>query len=187
MDAAYHIDLISEFAFGVICHQNPESLMTIEGKSLMLCPRCVGLQVGAFLGFSLFAAVKIQRLDLGQKVIRYILILTLLTLAGHWVAGKFMLIQDDTIGRLITGSFAGTLMGMMALWYRRRIIPPLRPGSSHLSPINLLSYLAVSIGLLGLLVFVDNWLFLTVCVLISLAGNTFIVIEILIRRGLKFR
>ena len=114
----WFIEETIQFCFGLICHQDRSILFNIDGRTLPLCPRCIGMHLG-FTAILIFYTLYNFKLPRMRNRTSQILISSAICLAGiHWIAGQLDLLEMDSISRLITGFITGGAVSLFLYSYR---------------------------------------------------------------------
>jgi len=98
-------DRIKNINFG--CHGIPERCLTIKGKRMKICARCVGTNIGHVLAFLLFIVGLLPPWYYAVACIGIMLV--------DWSLQTFLKIMSNNIRRLITGIFGGFGIGCL-IW-----------------------------------------------------------------------
>ncbi|MGK9367573.1 DUF2085 domain-containing protein [Melioribacter sp. Ez-97] len=106
-DYLYLLPFIKK-AFSVVCHQNPERSIFIDGHSLLVCSRCAGIYAGALL--SALAAIFYGKIFLKSNMPLYLLSIPL---AIDWL----LVILGVKEYSKITAAFTGFLFGSIIFLY----------------------------------------------------------------------
>ena len=64
--AVYALPFLNKF-YSLVCHQNPDKLITINGYSTLVCARCTGI----YFGFLFSAAIFIFTIKITEPKIKY--------------------------------------------------------------------------------------------------------------------
>jgi len=117
--------------FSTVCHQLPGRSFQINGVSLAVCHRCLGIYIGLFLAVP--ALLAMYRWDEWmQRHIGQILVASVIPLALDWSGDVFGFWTNTPHSRLITGSLFGIVAGyfvargvISAFLDRRTVVPDL--------------------------------------------------------------
>ena len=174
------VEYFSSIFFGFLCHQDPTSLLEINGKSLMLCPRCCGLQIGFFVTL-IFFSFKSGLSKLQGTGSRFLAVSGIILLSAEWILAQLQFIHSTSYSRLITGLLAGTSACIFLITYFRSFIK----NSKHDQRISYKIVLtAYSISLLtGFAIINSNsWMLITILLIGIVTGNLIVFINTLLYR-----
>lgn len=119
------LEEIAGTIFGLICHQDSSILMKVDGREILLCPRCMGLHLGFLFSFIALKVWTAKRINVVERTTKFILAVALGSMAVDWgVGGHLGLFTPTTLSRLITGLAGGSVVGILLSSYRRSLIPP---------------------------------------------------------------
>lgn len=104
--------------FGLMCHQESSILITIDGRTIPLCPRCIGLHVGFLLSFIIMTFLFPQHVRLKNKQVQIIITITIAMAVGHWFIGQFTDLITGSYSRLVTGLLCGSALSTVLREYR---------------------------------------------------------------------
>lgn len=173
---------LSRAVFGVVCHQHEHLLLEVEGRLLLLCPRCAGLQLGFLTAFA------VTRIRFGRDVriagtgALVVLAAAVGSLLIDWgVGGQIGLFTPSHESRLVTGLLCGAALGMLLLSYRRGLAPRPAAGLTDLTLGRALTAMALSVAAGVLSLSVQSWAFVTVLCLSAVAANAAVVMDTTIR------
>ncbi len=114
----WFIEETIQFCFGLICHQDRSILFNIDGRTLPLCPRCIGMHLG-FTAILIFYTLYNFKLPRMRNRTSQILTSSAICFAGiHWLAGQLNLLEMDSISRLMTGFITGAAVSLFLYSYR---------------------------------------------------------------------
>ena len=114
----YFSQNLFEIFFGLICHQDRSILFNIDGRTLPLCPRCIGMHLG-FTAIIIFYTLSNFKPSGIRNSTSQILISSAICFAGiHWLAGQLNLLEMDSISRLMTGFITGAAVSLFLYSYR---------------------------------------------------------------------
>jgi uncharacterized membrane protein len=165
------MEKVSGFVFSIICHNNSSILMSIGGKQFLLCPRCMGLQLGFFL--TLFALFLFHRgqIKFSGKYIILILISACSLTWIHWYLGFTGILVPDIYSRFSTGLISGIGLSIFLIKYRRDQ-NNISDAQTFYFNIYLLVFLMIFVFSFSYLLFrIDNWLVMALFVSAAILTN----------------
>src|SRR6056297_1090083 len=112
------LEVISDHFFSLFCHQDPSILVEIEGKDILLCPRCSGLHVGFFISLIYFSIEKKKRTNLLGLIPKLICVAGITIILLEWLLAHLLVITPTSLSRFTTGLIAGTIICILTLLYR---------------------------------------------------------------------
>lgn len=172
------VDLVSNFVFGLICHQNSFILMEVAGKDLMLCPRCSGLHTGFFFIFLLTFIRYKGRFTLTGLFSKIYCIAAIVILFFEWFLAQKGIIHSSTESRYITGLLAGSGFGLLVMVYRNYVFNRNNiPNHSQFTVLLILTLL-LGLGLFQL----KNWYILTLSLFLMVVINFAFIMHTIIFR-----
>jgi len=171
------IENITRAIFGLICHQDASILLTVDGKAVFLCPRCIGLHFGFFISY-LF----LQRRYRGLKIViarsaSIMIVISLVVLALDWAGGHLGYRTPTATSRLITGLLGGTAFSVLVTAYRRSFIksPDDTPRRFTAIDFGILITPVLAIGMA--LVNLSGWAVMSSVMLLAVIINMFVIIH----------
>ena len=176
------LETISHFIFGLLCHQDPSILFQVEGQSVALCPRCIGLQLGFIISLILLKVTYRDGFRFNKKLAAGSALGISIMLFDWRGAAILGIYEPNTISRLITGSICAFFLAVLFLAYRNRIFHPLKEPQSKLSWIPILYGIAIA-ALAGILVLSPMpWALITLILLLTVVSNATIILGTAIHR-----
>jgi len=169
MILATTLESFSENLFGYVCHQDTSILIEFQGRTLMLCPRCSGLQAGFFATLLIMFLIADRKILKTGRAFKGFVAVALFFLFSEWILAQTGIIHSTTASRLLSGLAGGVAFSLLAIAYRNQFVGR---GSRSLFRIYQLFPMIVITLFLGLLLFqTDLWwvvtLFLTMAVIIN--------------------
>jgi uncharacterized membrane protein len=181
MNFEYALNLISNYLFSLICHQDPNILMEINGKSLMLCPRCTGLHLGFFFMLLVMLPLEKNSIKLKGRFFKWLCIAALAFLFFEWLLAQFDIISSTNTSRYFSGIFAGAAFCQFVLAYRSRMLYT-DTCKEITSQLPLLLRIATAL-LTGLLFFqLNSWSVVTLTLLFAVVFNFFFLVHTVFER-----
>lgn len=114
-NAQSHMSLAQSWqheVFDILCHQSPERSFTLNGATMAVCSRCIGIYSAFFLGVG--AMPLIARLD--QTSTRFHLwVMIAITLLN--IVDVLINLSDIWNNSLYSRWLMGTLLGLSVTWY----------------------------------------------------------------------
>lgn len=168
---------ITSVVFGLICHQDSSFLLTVDGREVLLCPRCMGLQIG-FLSSYLFLWCWVRgRTTIVEKLAYVTIVISLGALTLDWAGGHLGFWIPTSNSRLITGLAGGVAFSTLTYAYRRKINNSIRLKPHKFTAVNFVLLFSFSL-LVGLaLVRLSGWPVLSSALLLTVTINSIIIIH----------
>jgi len=91
--------------FSVVCHQNPERTIIIDGHSMLVCARCSGIYAGALI--SSFSTLLYGKIYIKSNKLLYILSLPILI---DWLLVLLGIKAYSRTAAVITGFLFGSII-----------------------------------------------------------------------------
>jgi len=172
------IEKITGFIFGLICHQDFSILMKVDGREILLCPRCMGLHLGFLSSFIILALLTSNRIKIVARVTQLILAIAIGSMAIDWGLGGYLgLFTPTTFSRLATGLVCGTALSVLVTSYRRGMAMPLAPSNLNLTGFQVGSLICSSLCVGAAVVVLSSWMFLSSILLLSVIANASLAIH----------
>lgn len=161
---------LSDTLFGLICHQDPAILIELNGRTLMLCPRCTGLHVGFLLAwFSIWLSAN-GKLRVEGAFTKWFSLLSISFLFAEWFLAQVQVVSSSAESRYVSGLFAGAACLLLVVAYRNRMITSSKT-SAKPNSVNLIVRTAAAL-LVGLLLSrLDSWFVVTAGLLLAVVCN----------------
>jgi hypothetical protein len=154
------IEKFSAGIFAMICHQQSALLLLEDDRPILLCPRCIGLEMGfCFAFFVSLIVLRQYRLILNTRTVGLLISLTgimLFDFLGGWIGFS----NPSEYSRLITGSCCGAALGFLANRYRQDLVQN-HESYRNISSLSLIVLTWCSVIFSVVVVAVSNWIFLT--------------------------
>ncbi len=103
-DYLYLLPFIKK-TFSVVCHQNPERTIIIDGHSMLVCARCSGIYAGALI--SSFSTLLYGKIYIKSNKLLYILSLPILI---DWLLVLLGIKAYSRTAAVITGFLFGSII-----------------------------------------------------------------------------
>jgi len=175
------LDIISGNLFSCICHQDPSVLIMLGGKNIMLCPRCSGLHVGFFFTALMYFLQGRKKMTIGDRFCKIVCIAAFALLFFEWLPAQIGITSSTRESRFITGLLAGSSFFLLTSVYRYRLLYD-RKQPIRTSGVNLITLIITPL-VTGMLLFqINNWLFVTLTLLIAVVFNISYIVETIISR-----
>lgn len=166
------LERITATVFGFLCHQDPATLMTVDGKEILLCPRCMGLHLGFLSSFILMALATCKRIKIIERAAQLVLGIAIGSMAIDWGLGGCLGLYDPTnFSRLATGLATGSALGVLAISYRRGMVMPLDASTLSLTGLQMASLICFPSSFCFLAVVLSHWAFLSSILLLCVIAN----------------
>ena len=114
-------------AFAGVCHQLPERSLHVDGVSLAVCDRCMGIYGGVLVGVLVMPFVP-HWTDRLHRYAGPVLVAALVPLTVDWLGPVVGMWSNVPLSRAVTGGLfgiaAGGLVARSAMHFRRRASDP---------------------------------------------------------------
>ena len=150
-------ETFTQSLFSYFCHQQVDFLLIKDSRIIFFCPRCIGLQMGFLFSFVVFFMLS-QRYSfvLTRKTIFFILFGIILMLFD-WMSGCLNFSFPTEFSRLITGSFCGMSLGVLAHFYNRYLFHKKNNTSLDLPNFFVVTTMIILIPIPYILVTMTTW------------------------------
>ncbi|MFC1563613.1 DUF2085 domain-containing protein [candidate division KSB1 bacterium] len=167
---ATFIENLSDLIFSLICHQQSAFLLVKDSKPVLLCPRCIGLEMGFFFAYFVSLIVFEKRSFVINRRTLGLLSVMLGIMVLDFLAGQSGFLHPTQYSRLITGSFGGVSLGLLANSYRYYLTTENKSRVNTTSSF-LLTYACCIVMLIVILVTISNRLVITSLLLVLIGIN----------------
>lgn len=168
----------SRLVFGAICHQDPCLLMEIDGRLLLLCPRCAGLHLGFLTAFTATTLWFGSRIRIAGRGAAAALVAAVGSMLVDWALGGQMGLFTPSIhSRLVTGLACGSALAILLVAYRSSLAPRPQGVTISLTLGQTVGVACFSVGLGVLAVSLSSWALLTLLCLASVFTNLAITVD----------
>lgn len=167
--------------FSLFCHQDQSILIQIEGKDILLCPRCCGLQLGFFISLVYFSLEHKKRVNFSGLFPILICVSGLIIIFIEWLFAQHSVIPSTDFSRLTTGLIAGAIFGVLALQYRRSKILFLRQ-EKKFTGISILKIVSLAILLGHAVILIRIWSVITFILICVVSVNLIVVLFSILQR-----
>jgi len=175
------IEKIAGMIFGLICHQDSTILMSVDGRKILLCPRCMGLHLGFISSFLLLTLWTSDRTKLISKSSLFILAIAIGSMAIDWGVGGYLgLFAPTTFSRLATGLASGSALSALLISYRRGMLMRFDVPGLYFNSVHIASLVCFSVFFGIITVTLSSWIVLTTILLLTVITNITIVVHTLI-------
>lgn len=181
MDADFIIGYVAGKLFGLFCHQDPSIMMQVEGKYILLCPRCLGMHVGFFISLIFFSVEKVKRVRFPGLIPAVIVTAGFCWLAIDWCLGQTSFYQATTISRLSSGLLAGVSFSVLYLIYYRNFVKRVRDTGSFSCRSIIGAIFLVSVGGWALLQS-QSWRLVTLALIVLFLANAGFIVYAVFQR-----
>jgi uncharacterized membrane protein len=172
------LEQVSQILFGAICHQDPSALLIVDGRALLLCPRCMGLHLGFLFTFVLLFICARGRTRPTRPTILLVITPAVASMCIDWfVGGKLGLFAPTSVSRLVTGLACGSGLAMLLVAYRgdSRRLAEARVVGLSVSRAALIAIISSSVGVA--LALTGSWVTITSILIVSVMANAVIAAE----------
>jgi len=171
------IENITRIVFGLICHQDSSFLLTVDGREVLLCPRCIGLQFG-FLSSYFFLRRWLRGRTMVIEMPAYVMIvISLGALALDWASGQLGFWIPSSISRLITGLAGGIAFSIFTCAYRSQMYNSPGVRLHKFTAINFVLIFSFSLLVAFALVKLSGWTLLSSALLFTVTINAIIIVH----------
>ena len=172
------LERITATVFGFLCHQDPGILMTVAGKEILLCPRCMGLHLGFSSSFILMALTTSSRVRIIGRATQLVFAMAIGSMAIDWGLGGCLGLYAPThLSRLATGLATGSALSVLVISYRRGMVMPLDAATLNLTGPQMASLVCFSSSFCYLVVVLNHWAFLSSVLLLCVIANASIAVH----------
>lgn len=168
--------------FGFMCHQDSSLLLAIDGRLLLLCPRCAGLHLGFLTTFTMTTIWFGSTSGLARRGVRVVLVAAVASLLLDWgIGGQMGLFTPSIQSRLLTGLACGSALAIVLAAYRRSLGTPTPVATADLTLAQTFCVMSASAGLGVVAVSQSSWAFLTLLCLVSVGANAALLVDTVVR------
>lgn len=160
--------------FSLFCHQDPSILLQIDGKYLLLCPRCCGLHLGFLISLIFFSAGQVKRSRFAGPIPFVMVLGGFLWLALDWTLGQTSFYQASTLSRFGSGIAAGSSFSVLYLVYFRNYLKPTEH-SALFTVRSLLGTICLALVVSWVLFLIKSWRFITISMVVVFLINLLLV------------
>lgn len=172
------LERITATVFGFLCHQDPGILMTVDGKEILLCPRCMGLHLGFSSSFILMALTISSRVKIIGRGAQLVFAMAIASMAIDWgLGGRFGLYAPTHLSRLATGLVTGSALGVLVISYRRGMVMDLDATALNLTGLQMTGLVCFSSSFCYLVVVLSHWAFLSSILLLCVIANASVAVH----------
>lgn len=161
----------STAVFSVMCHQDPATLMRIAGKEVLLCPRCMGLQMGFLAGLLQLSPWSGRRITVTTRGDALALGVAVGLLALDWGLGQLGARVPTVSSRLISGLAAGSALAVLVLVYLGAALPSILCASGQVRAPRTARVVLLSVASGLLLASIPNHGVVTLALLLAVLAN----------------
>lgn len=174
------LDSFSGSLFSYVCHQDSSILVDIQGKTLMLCPRCSGLQAGFFASLLILFLISDRKSLKTGRAFKWLVVGALAFLFSEWMLAQLGITHSGTASRFLSGLAGGVAFSLLAFAYRNQFVGR---SSQLLSHFYQLFAMIIITLILGLLLFQsDLWIVVTLFLAVAVVTNVLFVLQTAILR-----
>lgn len=171
------IENISRLIFGLICHQDASILFTVDGKTVYLCPRCLGLHIGFFISYFFLRRQFRRRIMVIAKSASFMIVISMMALALDWAGGHLGYRTPTATSRLITGLLGGAAFGILFTAYRGSLKKSLYNAQRRFTAVDFGILISLVIPAVLVLVNLSGWTALSSVMLLAVIVNMLVIIH----------
>ncbi len=161
---------ISNTVFGLTCHQDTSILIELNGRTLMLCPRCSGLHIGFMLAWLCNWFPGGEKTGLKGSFTKWFAILSISFLFVEWLLAQNQVITSSTESRYLSGLFAGAACFLLVMVYQNTQMRQFNIAGNH-SQLKVIVRTAAALLAGVLFSRLHSWLVVTASLLVAVVFN----------------
>jgi len=174
------LESFSESLFSYVCHQDASILIALNGRTVMLCPRCSGLQAGFFITMLVLLLINgVKNLKTG-RAFKSIVVVALLFLFSEWMLAQTGMIHSTASSRLLSGLAGGVAFSLLAIAYRNQFVGQSSQLASRIYQLIPMIFIILFLGLL--LFHADLWSAVTLLLVLAVIMNGLFILQTVILR-----
>jgi uncharacterized membrane protein len=152
--------------------------MNIDGREVLLCPRCIGLHLGFLFSYIVIAFKTGSRIIVVERSTKVILALAIGSMAVDWGIGGYLgLFRPTSFSRLATGLATGSALSVLVISYRQGMVCILKDSIINLTGFQMVCLICFSFCVTVAVVFLSSWSFLSSILLLSVIANASLAIH----------